>query len=188
LKQIEGLTRQGEPIRPRTVSARTHEITRSPHYVDKGYLRTDYTDIEDYCQLHLVFEDGMVADVFASEIVMGGVHNWLEIFANNHRARCNMSPNNNMELYNPREEQLADVYIVEKIGTKQGWSNPAPDEYFTFGYPQEIQDFMEAVAFDREPKSGALIAADTVAVLYAAYLSAERHGAEIAVPLDSLPG
>ena len=95
-----------------------------------------------------------------------------------------MSPTNAMELYNPREEQLADLYVVEKIGTKQGWSTPAPDESFMFGYPQEIQDFMEAIATGREPKSGMLAASDIVAVLYAAYLSAERNGAEVAVTLD----
>jgi predicted dehydrogenase len=184
LKQIEGMTLHGKAIRPKAVSARTHEITRNPLFMDKGFLRTDYRDIEDYCQIHLVFDDGMVADVFASEIVMGGVHNRLEIFANNHRARCNLSPNNAMELYNPREEQLAEVYLVEKIGTKQGWSTPAPDESFMFGYPQEIQDFMEAVATGRDPKSGMLAASDSVGVLYAAYLSAERKGAEVEVPLD----
>jgi predicted dehydrogenase len=184
LKQVEGETLYGKPVRPCTVSARTHEITRAPAFVSKGFLRTDYTDIEDYCQVHLTFGDGMVADIFASEIVMGGVHNWLEIFANNHRARCNLSPSNAMELYNPREDQLVDVYLMEKLGTKQGWSNPAPDEYFTFGYPQEIQDFMEAIATDRQPKSGMLVASDTVGALYAAYVSAERHGAEVEVPLD----
>lgn len=184
LKQIEGMTLYGKAVRPRTVSARTHEITRNPRFMDRGFLRTDYRDIEDYCQIHVVFDDGMVADVFASEIVMGGVHNWLEIFANNHRARCNLSPNNAMELYNPREEQLADVYIVEKIGTKQGWSTPAPDENFMFGYPQEIQDFMEAISAGREPKSGMLSASDSVGILYAAYLSAERKGVEVDVPLD----
>jgi predicted dehydrogenase len=184
LKQIEGMTLYGRAIRPKTVSARTHAITRNPRFINKGFLRTDYKDIEDYCQIHLVFDDGMVADVFASEIVMGGVHNWLEIYANNHRTRCNMSPNNAIELYNPREEQLADVYLVEKIGTKQGWSTPAPDESFMFGYPQEIQDFMEAITTGREPKSGMLAASDSVGVLYAAYLSAERKGAEVEVPLD----
>jgi hypothetical protein len=115
---------------------------------------------------------------------MGGVHNWLEIFANNHRARCNMSPSNAMELYNPKEDQLADVYLMEKLGTKQGWSNPAADEYFTFGYPQEIQDFIEAIAMGREPKSGMLAASDTVGVLYAAYVSSERRGAEVQVSLN----
>jgi predicted dehydrogenase len=184
LKQVEGVTLHGKPVRPRTVSARTHEITRNPAFANKGFLRTEYQDIEDYCQIHLTFEDGMVADIFASEIVMGGVHNWLEIFANNHRVRCNMSPSNAMELYNPREDQLTEVYLMEKLGTKQGWSNPAPDEYFSFGYPQEIQDFMEAIATDRQPKSGMLVASDTVGALYAAYVSAERRGAEVEVPLD----
>ena len=184
LKQVEGLSRNEKAIRPKAVSARTHEITRNPRFIDKGFLRTDYEDIEDYCQIHVTFDDGLVADVFASELVMGGVHNWLEIFANNHRARCNMSPSNAMELYNPREEQLTDVYVVEKIGTKQGWSTPAPDESFMFGYPQEIQDFIEAIATDREPKSGLLVASDIVGVLYAAYLSAERKGVEVDIPLD----
>lgn len=184
LKQVEGLARNEKAIRPKAVSARTHEITRNSLYIDKGFLRTDYEDIEDYCQIHVIFDDGMVADVFASEIVMGGVHNWLEIFANNHRVRCNLSPINAMELYNPQEEQLADVYVVEKIGTKQGWSTPAPDESFMFGYPQEIQDFVEAIATGREPKAGMLAASDIVGVLYAAYLSAERMGAEVEIPLD----
>ena len=188
LKQVEGLALYGKPVRPRSVSARTHEITRAPAFVSKGFLRTDYMDIEDYCQIHLTFEDGMVADIFASEIVMGGVHNWLEIFANNHRARCNMSPSNAMELYNPREDQLTDVYLMEKLGTHQGWSNPASDEYSTFGYPQEIQDFMEAIAMDREPKSGMRVASDTVAALYAAYVSAERKGQEVEVPFDPTLG
>jgi len=185
LKQVEGWTLYGKPIRPESVSARTHEITRNSRFVDKGFLRTDYKDIEDYCQVHVLFDDGMVADVFASEIVMGGVHNWLEIFANNHRTRCNMSPSNAIEHYNPKEEQLADVYVMEKIGTKQGWSNPAPDENFMFGYPQEIQDFMESIVQGREPKSGMLAASDSVGVLYAAYLSAERRGEEVKVPLDA---
>ncbi len=188
LKQIEGRALHGKPIRPKTVSARTHEITRNPRFMNRGFLRTDYKDIEDYCQMHVVFDDGMVADVFASEIVMGGVHNWLEIFANNHRTRCNLSPVNAVELYNPKEEQLSDVYVVEKIGTKQGWSTPAPDENFMFGYPQEIQDFMESLATGREPKSGMLVASDTVGVLYAAYVSAEQKGAEVEIPLDQALG
>ena len=188
LKQVEGMARDGRPIRPKAVSARTHEITRNSRFINKGFLRTDYHDIEDYCQIHVVFDDEMVADVFASELVMGGVHNWLEIFANNHRTKCNLSPTNAIEHYNPKEEQLADVYVVEKIGTKQGWSTPAPDENFAFGYPQEIQDFMEAVATGREPKCGMLTASDIVGVLYAAYVSAERKGSEVEVPLDPALG
>ena len=183
LKHEEGLATLNRPIRPKTVSARVHEITRTPGYRDAKFLRTDYQDVEDYSQLHIVFDDGMVADIFSTEIVMGGVHNWLEVFANNHRTRCNINPVDALSTYNPVEEQLKDVYIVEKIGTKQGWSHPAPNEDWMTGYPQEMQDFMECVNENRQPKCGAALAQDTVAVMYAAYLSAERRGAEVEVPL-----
>jgi predicted dehydrogenase len=78
---------------------------------------------------------------------------------------------------------LKDVYLTEKLGTKQGWSHPAPDEDWQHGYPQEFQDFMESISQNREPLSGAELARDTIAVLYSAYLSAERRGAEVEIPL-----
>ncbi len=182
LKRVEGEACTAKPIRPASVSARTHEITRLKNFRDAGFLRTSYDDIEDYCQVHITFDDGMVADIFSSELVMGGVHNWLEVFANNHRTRCNLNPVNALETYNPREELLKDVYVTEKIGTKQGWSHPAPDEDWQHGYPREFQDFMESIHALREPLSGAELARDTVAVLYSAYLSAERRGTEVEIP------
>src|SRR6201996_5802702 len=182
LKRVEGLSRDGKPIRPATVSARTHEITRLPGFRDEGFLRTGYDDIEDYAQIHIKFADGTVADIFASEVVMGGVYNWMEIFCNNHRTRCNMNPVNALESFNPREDIFKDIYTVEKISTKQGWSFPAPDEGWQHGYPQEFQDFMESLYYGREPLSGIELARDTMATLYAGYLSAERAGAEVAVP------
>jgi predicted dehydrogenase len=182
LKRAEGEARGGNPIRPAAVSARTHEITRLKTFRDAGFLRTDYDDVEDYAQVHVTFDDGTVADIFSSELVLGGVHNWLEVFANNHRSRCNLNPTDALETYNPREEILKDVYVVEKIGTKQGWSRPAPDEDWQHGYPREFQDFAEAIALDREPLAGGELGRDTVAVLYSAYLSAERRGAEVILP------
>jgi predicted dehydrogenase len=182
LKRSEGEARLGRPIRPATVSARTHEITRHKNFQDEGFLRTDYDDVEDYSQMHVTFEDGTVADIFASELVLGGVHNWLEVFANNHRTRCNLNPVDALETYNPREELLKDVYVVEKIGTKQGWSHPAADEDWQHGYPQEFQDFMECIRDGREPLSNGELARDTIAVLYTAYVSAEKRGTEVEIP------
>jgi predicted dehydrogenase len=182
LKRVEGEARDGNAIRPVTVSARTHEITRLPNFRDAGFLRTGYDDIEDYAQVHVTFADGTIADIFASELVMGGVANWLEVFCNNHRTRCNMNPTNALETFNPQEDILQDVYIVEKTSTKQGWSHPAPDEGWQHGYPQEFQDFMESIYHDREPLSGIALARDTIATLYAGYLSVERGGSEVAIP------
>jgi len=182
LKRSEGEARSQKPIRPATVSARMHEITRLKSFIDAGYLRTSYDDVEDYAQIHVTFGDGTVADIFSSELVLGGVHNWLEVFANNHRTRCNLNPIDALETYNPREELLKDVYVTEKIGTKQGWSNPAPDEDWQHGYPQEIQDCVECFQSGREPLSNGALARDTMAVLYSAYVSAERRGAEVEIP------
>jgi predicted dehydrogenase len=182
LKRVEGLARFGRPLRPATVSARVHEITRLPGYDDQGFLRTDYHDIEDYGQMHIVFEDGTVADVITCELVLGGIYDYVEVFANNHRARCRLNPNDLMDAFNPRGENFADIYTVEKISTKEGWSPVAPDEYFTMGYQAELQDFLECIATGRQPQSGLELAIDTTATIYAAYVSAEEGGKEEQVP------
>jgi predicted dehydrogenase len=186
LKRVEGESREGRPIRPATVSARTHEITRLPGFRDEGMLRRGYRDVEDYGQLHVTFTDGTIADIFASELMLGGVSNWLEVICNNHRTKCHLNPVNAVETFNPREDALRDVYVTEKIETKQGWSQPAADEAWQHGYPQEFQDFMEAIAHDREPLATAELARDTMVVLYAAYWSAERGGTEVKVPAQGL--
>ncbi|MEO5998849.1 MAG: Gfo/Idh/MocA family oxidoreductase, partial [Chitinophagaceae bacterium] len=98
-KHVEGRARNGKAIRPKSISARTHAITRMPGFKDEGYLRTTYTDIEDFAMLHVVFEDGTLADVFASELVMGGVHNCIEVNTTNHRTICNINPNTSMQAY-----------------------------------------------------------------------------------------
>ncbi|MBI2441465.1 MAG: Gfo/Idh/MocA family oxidoreductase [Lentisphaerae bacterium] len=183
LKRIEGEARLKRAIRPKTVSCRTHAVTRNPQFISQGHLRTDYKDIEDFVQVHITFEDGMLADIFSCELVMGGVHNWIEIYANNHRMRCNINPTDANVLYNPVEKQLQHVYLTEKLGTKQGWSFPAPDENWMTGYPQELQDFMECLRDDRAPQSDERLAADTISALYAAYVSAQNQGQETDVPL-----
>ena len=184
LKQVEGKCRDGRPIRPATVSAHMHEITRLKSFRDEGFLRKDYEDSEDYGQVHVTFQDGTVADIFASELLLGGVHNWLYVHANNHTTRCKISPIGAVETYNPREELLKDVFVTEKIGTKQGWQNPSPDEDWQHGYPHEFQDFMESIRDGRPPLSGPELARDTVAALYSAYLSSERKGTDVTVPLE----
>ena len=183
LKRVEGRAAGGAPIRPAAVSARTHGITRLPAYRDAGHLRTDYRDVEDFGLLHVVFADGTVADIFASEIVMGGIHNWLEVCANNHRSVCNINPNTAMQTYNPVESAFDDIYVVEKIGTRQGWAPTAPDEDHFTGFPQEIEAFYRTVAYGEPVESDSSLAADCIATIYAGYLSASRAGAEVAVAL-----
>jgi len=181
-KRQEGLWRNGEPIVARSVSANVHEITKLSSFRNAGYLRTDYKDVEDYAQLHVTFSDGTVADVFASELVLGGVNSWLEVFANNHRTKCQVNPVDALRTFNPKEELLRDVYVTEKIGTKQGWNNPTPDDNWINGYYQEMQNFAESVYFDRVPLSDGELGRECVKSMYAAYVSAESLGQQIELP------
>jgi predicted dehydrogenase len=182
LKRIEGRAGNGQPIRPVSVCARTHQITRLPNYRDLGHIRTDYHDIEDYGLMHVTFEDGTVADVVTSELVLGGVYDFVEVFANNHRTRCLISPTGLIDTYNPKGEQFADIYLMEKVSTQEGWVQAAPDETFTMGYQAELQDFMTCAATGGRPQCDLDLGVDTVATIYAAYVSDEQHGAEVEVP------
>jgi len=181
LKRVEGRVRDGKPIRPKSVSARAHAITRLPGFRDEGHIRCDYYDIDDFAMIHVEFEDGTLATLLTSDVVLGGIHNWLEVCANNHRTICNINPNTAMETYNPKEEYFKDVYTVEKIGTKQGWTCTSPDEDWLTGYPQEMEAFYRTIAYGEEPESDLPLAADSISTIYSAYLSADRQGASVEV-------
>ncbi len=181
LKRVEGRARDGRPIKPKNVTARTAALTRMDNFLDEGHIRRDYYDIDDFSMMHVTFEDGTLATVFASDIVLGGIHNWLEVCANNHRTICNINPNNAMQTYNPLHENFADIYTVEKTGTKQGWTHMPPDEDWFTGYPQEIEAFYRCVAYGEAPESDSALAADTISTIYSAYVSAERDGQAVPV-------
>ena len=181
LKRKEGLARMGRPLRPATVSARTHSITSIPGFEDRGFLRTKYQDTEDYALLHVTFEDGTVADVTASELVMGGIYDYVEVFANNHRTRCRISPVSVLDVYNPRHEQFKDIYLVEKISSNEGWIPASPEEGWSLGYGRELRNFIECAREGRTPESDLELALDVTLTIYAGYVSAEEMGREVEV-------
>ncbi|MGH2457559.1 MAG: Gfo/Idh/MocA family protein [Chloroflexota bacterium] len=174
LKRVEGQRRNGVPIRPRGVVAETARLTRTPGFEREAvhYIKHGYDDIEDWASILVTFDDGTVAQITASDTTLGGIRNYLTVFASNAVATVNVNPNNLCVAYAPDASIFGDEYITEKIETKAGWSFPAPDENWVTGYPHEIQDFVEAVVNDREPLSGAALARDVIAVVFAGYESA----------------
>lgn len=185
LKQAEGLARDGKPIRPRTVVAEVGRLTDNPVYQaeDTKYLNVDLADCEDWGTALITFEDGSVAQVSSSDVVLGGIYNHVQIFTSQGRIECNMNPNNQVMAYGPSENAFGDEYLAEKISTRAGWNFASPDEHWASGYQHELQDFCECVAYDRAPLSGWTLARDVVAVIYAAYVSAQE-GRRVEVPLQ----
>ncbi len=124
------------------LTCRTHAITRIPGFKNLGHLRDSYTDVEDYASTHIIFDDGTVADIMVSELLQGGVKNYLEVHANNHRTICNLTPNNAMQNYNPFDSNFNDICVSEKIGAKQGWTSIFPDESWFNVYQHKLDASM----------------------------------------------
>jgi predicted dehydrogenase len=85
-----------------------------------------------------------------------------------------MNPNTSLVVYSPEKNIFGSEYITEKVETTAGWQFPSPDEDWMRGYPQELEDFIDAILFNREPISGIDLAREVVEAIYAAYASAEK--------------
>jgi len=183
LKMWEGLTQNGAAIYPKSVIATT---TRNRKLLkdlppDVDYINSRPVDVEDWSCGIITFEDGTNAVIFGSDITLGGVDNWLNIYASSTRIECKLSNNNTVMGYAPTNKQFEDEYTIEKIETKAGWSSAQPNEDFMFGYPLEMKDFIQSVLEQKQPESDLRLAIWATKVMYAAYLSAES-GQKIEIP------
>lgn len=176
LKAEEGRRRSGKPVRPATVVAEAARLTSIDAFVreDPKWIKTGWKDVEDWGAMLVTFEDGSVAEISAADTTLGGVRNFLEIYASRLRMHCNINPNDALVAYTPDGSVYGDEYISEKIETKTGWSFPGPDEDWISGYPAEVQDFVSAIAEKRAPLCGAEVARDTALVTYGAYIAIEE--------------
>ena len=176
LKHYEGQRKGGKPIRVKSVMADVAQLTKVPAFKAeaKQWLVTAWEDVEDWSAAILTFEDGTKATVFSTDVSLGGVKNLLTAYSSNSVVQVNINPNTSLQVYAPDGAIWGDEYLTEKVETKGGWQFPSPDEDWMRGYPQEMEDFVEAVREGREPLSGALLAHETVEVIYAGYLSAQE--------------
>jgi len=176
LKYYEGMLKYGKPIRARSVMAEVGQHTKIESFVKekKKYVVSEWEDVEDWGAMIINFEDNSKATVFASDTVLGGVRNTLNVYLSNAVVNVNINPHNVLEVYAPEPHIFGDEYIAEKLETKAGWNFPSPDEDWVRGYPQELEDFVDAILFDREPVSGIDLARDVIEAIYAAYASAEK--------------
>ena len=137
-------------------------------------------DVEDFGTALLTFSDQSRALILATDTLLGGSKNYVELYCNDAAITCRLTMNDLMDTYFLDEDRLEDVYLSEMLPAKTGWNHPFLEDEIIRGYVDEMRDFMEAVSYDREPLSGFDIAYDTSRIIYAAYLSAELgHAVEL---------
>jgi predicted dehydrogenase len=183
LKHYEGMRKAGRPIRVKSVLADTAQLTKLPavQAAPQKWLVTAWEDVEDWSAAILTFEDGTKATVLSTDVSLGGVKNLVTAYLSNAVIQVNINPNTSLQVYAPDGRIWGDEYLTEKVETKGGWQFPSPDEDWMRGYPQEMEDFVDAAREGREPLSGLLLACDTVEAIYAGYVSAQE-GRRVELP------
>lgn len=183
LKLWEGQVRDGKPIYPASVVATTARcrdfLEDLPR--DQDHVKSRPVDVEDWSTAIITFADGTNATVIASDVTLGGIENWINVYASNCRVECKISNNNSVMAYAPTTKQFEHEYTIEKTETKAGWSHAQPDEDWMTGYPFEMADFVTAVLENRQPVSNHELAIWCAKTMYAAYLSAES-GRRVEIP------
>jgi len=177
LKHFEGRKKAGRPILPVEVLADGVDLTKTPAFASvKGSpLVTGWGDVETWAQVTVTFSDGTRGIFYGADDLLGGMESTVDIRLSNARLKLDICPVRLCQFYTVDPAPVQDVYFNEKQETKAGLSFPNPDEEWMLGYPQEIQDFVEAVALDRAPLSGLELAKQVVEVVYAGYVSMEER-------------
>jgi predicted dehydrogenase len=177
LKQVEAEA-HGIEIKAESVIADMGQIIPRLSEYEARHIAARPHNVEDMGTAVLRFSDSSRALIIATDTLLGGSKNYIELYCNDAVITCNLTMADLMTTYFLDEENLDDVYLSEMLPSKTGWNRTFLEDEFIRGYVDEMRDFIEAVRYDREAKSGFGIASETIRIIYAAYKSAETGKAE----------
>lgn len=172
LKQVEAKA-LGKEIKVKTVLADLGRVTETLSDYEHRHINARPIDVEDTATVTLTFTDESKAVIIATDTLLGGSRNYVDLYCNDAVIQCNLTMSNMMSTYFLDEERLDDVYLSEMLPSKTGWNNPFLEDEIIRGYTDEMRDFMDCIYFNRLPKSGFDLAYDTIKIIYAAYHSGE---------------
>lgn len=173
LKHKESVAR-GEKIYVKSVVADMECITPTLSEYEHRHIAASPVDVEDIGTIIITFSDKSRAVIIATDTLLGGSRNYVELYCNDAALNCRLTMNDSMSTYFLDEDGLSNVDISEMLPSKLGWNNPFIEDETMRGYMAEMQNFMGAVAFGDKVESDFELAYDTIRVIYAAYLSAEE--------------
>lgn len=172
LKEQEAIAHNKE-IYVKNVMADMGTITPALNEYEHRHIAARPVDVEDCGTVVLTFSDESRAVIIATDTLLGGSKNYIELYCNDTAINCKITMSDMMETYFLDEDNLQGVEISEMLPSKKGWNKPFLIDGIVRGYADEMKDFMRCVYYGRKPRSGFKLAYDTIRITYAAYLSAE---------------
>jgi len=132
---------------------------------------------DDNSLIIVTFDDGAVGMAEESWAKKGGMDDRAEVHGSEGVAYANLLMGNSILAYS----DVGYGYAVEKAPTTRGWSFAIYEEIWNYGFPQEMQHFVECVRNDAQPLETGEDGRAVLEVIFAAYESA-RTGKKVGLP------
>jgi len=131
-------------------------------------------EVEDNAVGVLYFENEAQVVIEESWTALGGYDMRFELFGTEGQIKVAPTFSNLISVYSEK----GYGYAVEKASTTAGWTFPVPAEAWNFGYPQEIQHFIECIKDNKAPLTDGKYGQKILTIVEAMYKSAESRKIE----------
>ena len=131
-------------------------------------VHMDKTKGDDNGIIILEFENGVTAMAEESWTKPGGMDDRAEIHGSEGVAYADVLQGNSIQTYSNK----GVGYAVEKAGNTIGWSYTMYEENWNYGFPQEMEHFVDCVKNDKEPLVSSEDGRAVMEIIFAAYESA----------------
>jgi myo-inositol 2-dehydrogenase / D-chiro-inositol 1-dehydrogenase len=132
------------------------------------FVHKDKTLGEDHSICVVEFENGAMAVLENSWAKTGGIDDRCEIYGSQGNTSCDLIHGNAMLTHS-----LSGYgYAVEKAETTVGWTFTGFDEEWNYGFPQEMQHFINVIKGIEQPNETGEDGLEVLKMIYAGYQSA----------------
>lgn len=143
-------------------------------------VHNDKTKGDDNGIIILEFENGVTAMAEESWTKLGGMDDRAEIHGTEGVAYADILQGNSIQTYSNK----GIGYAVEKAGNTVGWSYTMYEENWNYGFPQEMEHFVDCVKNDKEPLVTGEDGKAVIEIIFAAYESAGT-GRKVELPFKT---
>ncbi len=150
-------------------------------YAEMGTMvHGERTKGDDNSILIVRFENGAVGMAEESWTKKGGMDDRAEVYGSEGVAYANLLTGNSILTYS----DTGYGYAVEKAASTKGWSFTMYEEIRNYGFPQEMQHFVDCIRNDIEPLETGEDGRAVLEMVFAAYESA-RTGKKVELPFET---
>jgi len=150
-------------------------------YADMGtYVHGGKTEGDDNSLIIVKFDGGVTALAEESWAKKGGMDDRAEVYGSEGVAYANLLMGNAILTYS----DVGYGYVVEKAGRTTGWTFTIYEEAWNYGFPQEMEHFVDCVLHDKEPLETGEDGRVVLEMIFAAYQSAAT-GQKVALPFET---